>query len=220
MPTELHLALQQHYAGDDGEIEVDLGRYRADVLRDGVIYEIQTGNFAAIRDKVKALARKQCVVVVYPVPRDKLIVHIDPQTGEELRARKSPKHGRPVDIFAHLVNMPTAIRAKNVAIEIVITIQREIRQDDGRGSWRRNGISLVGHELVELLETHRFDSPRDFLSLLPEGLPSPFTVGELAEVGQMRQYLAGKMAYTLCRMGATKKVGKRGNWILYQAKSR
>jgi hypothetical protein len=217
LPTELHLALQQHYAGADGEIEVDLGRYRADVLRGGVIYEVQTGNFTAIRDKVKSLARKHSVVVVYPVPRDKLIVHIDPQTGDELRARKSPKHGRPVDIFDHLVNMPTAIRAKNVAIEIVITIQREIRQDDGQGSWRRKGISLVGHELVELLETHRFDGPRDFLSLLPEGLPSPFTVGELAQMGRMRRYLAGKMAYALCKMGATKKVGKRGNWILYRA---
>mgnify|MGYP000976285991 CR=1 FL=1 len=103
MPTELHLALQQHYAGADGEIEVDLGRYRADVLRGGVIYEVQTGNFTAIRDKVKSLARKHSVVVVYPVPRDKLIVHIDPETGDELRARKSPKHGRPIDIFEHLV---------------------------------------------------------------------------------------------------------------------
>ncbi len=220
MPTELHLALQQYYAGDDGEIEVDIGRYRADVIRDGVIYEIQKGNFSAIRDKVKSLARKHKVVVVYPVPREKIIVHIDPETGDELRSRRSPKHGRAVDVFDHLVNMPTAIRGKNVAIEVAVTVQRELRRDDGRGSWRRNGISLVGHELVELVETHRFDAPADFLHLLPSGLPRRFTVGELADAAGLRRRLAGRMAYTLCKMGVLKKVGKRGNWILYQPTSR
>ena len=39
MPTELHLALQRHYAGKSGVVEAPLDGYKADVLRDGVVYE-------------------------------------------------------------------------------------------------------------------------------------------------------------------------------------
>jgi len=43
--TSLHLALQQHYAGDDGQLEAVVDGYRVDVLRRGVVYEIQTGRW-------------------------------------------------------------------------------------------------------------------------------------------------------------------------------
>ena len=215
MPTDLHLALQRHYAGEDGLLEAPLAGYLVDAVREGVAYEIQTGNFAALRGKLAALAEQGPVVLVYPVAQVKTIVRLDPETGEELSARRSPKRGRVTEVGRELLYLTEALRHGNLALEVVLTAERELRQDDGRGSWRRRGVSRVGRELVEVVETHRFERQEDFLRLLPEGLGEPFTTAELAEAGKLTKALAGRLAYGLWKLGALERVGKRGNAHLY-----
>lgn len=216
MPTELHLALQQHYARDTGVIEARRGRYRIDVLRDDVAYEIQTGSFHQLRQKIETLSQDMHVVVVYPLPWRKTIVRVAPDTGEELSARKSPKRGSVLDVFADLRDIARLLAKPNISLEIVKTIERELRCDDGKGSYRRRGVSVVGRELVEILETLRFDTPPDYLTLLPSNLPAQFTVADLAQAAGINRWLAGHMAYTLYHVGATCRVGKRGNAHVYE----
>ncbi|MEA3403108.1 MAG: hypothetical protein U9R79_17840 [Armatimonadota bacterium] len=216
MLTDLHEVLQRFYAGESGETEVEIGDYRADAIRDGVIYEIQTASFAAIRDKLHALARQRPVVLVHPLPRFKYIVKLDPETGEELSCRRSPKRWRLVEVFEELVHAPGLLARGNLSVELVVTVERELRCDDGAGSWRRGGVSIVGRELMAILEVHRFDRARDLLALLPEGLPEEFTVAELAEIGEIRRRLAGRMAYALREAGAIEHIGNRGNAYLYR----
>ena len=60
-----------------------------------------------------------------------------------------------------------------------------------------------------------FNSPSDFLELLPEHLSIPFTVGELVEKLKLRVSLAQKMAYCLRKMGVIKFTGKQGRAFLY-----
>ncbi len=216
MPTDLHLALQRHYAGEDGVIEAPVGGYVVDAFRGGVAYEIQTGNFAALRGKLAALAERGPVVLVYPVAQVKTIVRLDPETGEELSARRSPKRGRVTEVGRELLYLAEALRHGNLALEVVLTVERDLRQDDGQGSWRRQRVSLVGRELVEVVETHRFERPQDFLRMLPEGLAEPFTTAELAAAGKLTKALAGRLAYGLWKLGTLERVGKRGNSHLYQ----
>ena len=216
MPTELHLALQRHYAGDTGLIEADIGGYKADVLRDDVVYEIQTGAFTAIRRKLQALCRTHRIVLVYPIPHQKTIVRLDPTSGEELYARRSPKRGALIDVFAELLHIPDVLQHENVSLEVAMTVQRELRCDDANGSWRRKGVSVIGHELVEVLETHRFDHPADFLRLLPDGLPERFTVADISDAAQISYSAAGRVAYGLRRLGVIQQVGKQGKAYVYQ----
>jgi len=215
-PTNTHLALQQHYARDDGLVEAEVDSYRADVLRDGVIYEIQTGSFSAIRDKLDKLSKRRQVVLVCPIPETKIIVRVDPETGDELSARRSPKRGKVTDVFHELVYMPRLLRRKRLALEIVMTTERELRQDDGRGSWHRKGVSIIGRELLQIVAAHRFDGPADFLRLLPDDLPEQFTVRELREYGGLKKRLVSRMAYALREMGAIKRIGKKGNAFVYE----
>ncbi len=216
MATELHKALQSHYAGDNGLMEVETGDYRADVVRDGVIYEIQTGSLASIKEKLSRLADEHRVVLVYPVPARKLIVRLAPDSGEELSARHSPKRGALADAFDELVHVAHVLACDNVSLQIVMTRERELRCDDGRGSWRRKGVSVLGRELLEVVETHHFDQPDDFLRLLPSKLPCRFTVADLAHRARTRQWLAGKIAYVLRHVGALRQVGKQGNAFVYE----
>ena len=216
MATELHRALQRYYAGEEGCIEVQVAGFRADVLAHDTVYEIQTANFTAIRNKLKKLARSYRVVLVFPVPRDKTIVRIDADTGEELSLRRSPKHGQVADVFDQLVYAFGLMRLKNFALEVVVTIERELRRDDGQGSWRRRGVSLVGRELVEIVETHRFEQPADLLRMLPEGLPEHFTVADLKQRLGIKERAAGRMTYVLRELKMIERVDKRGNAFVYR----
>ncbi len=215
MPTDLHLALQQHYAGADGAVEALVEGYRADALRDGVIYEIQTGAFGSIRDKLRHLLRKHPVVLVYPVPARKVIVYVDGE-GREVSSRRSPRRGALTDVFMQLLHLHDLPGHRRLSLEIVLIHERELRRRDGMGSWRRQGVSLVGRELVEIVEVRRFDHPRELAALLPDDLPRDFTVAELREALKLRQPLAGRMAYALWKLGVVKRVGKRGNAHVYR----
>ena len=215
MPTDLHLALQELYAGDDGAIEAPLANYRADVLRDGVCYEVQPASFGSIRNKLEDLLKAHPVVLVHPVPAQKFIVQIDGE-GREVSSRRSPKRGRPIDIFAHLLHLRGLPAHPNLSLDIVLTVERELRRKDGMGSWRRKGVSLVGRELVEVLEVQRFEHPTELARLLPDDLPKEFTTADLREALKLRGGVCGKMAYALRELGLIEQVGKRGNAFVYR----
>jgi len=215
MPTELHLALQQHYAGAEGVVEALVEGFRVDVLREGIVYEVQTCAFGNIREKLRRLLKRHPVVLVFPVPERKTIVYVDGE-GREVSARRSPKRGAATDVFEQLLHLHELPRRRNLSLEIVITHERELRRRDGMGSWRRQGVSLIGRELVEIVAVRRFEHPRELVALLPEELPCEFTVAELRETMKLRRPTAAKMAYALRKLGVIKHVGKRGNAYVYR----
>jgi hypothetical protein len=215
MPSALHQALQRFYAGDDGAIEVEMDGYRADAIRDGVIYEIQTKAFTAIRDKLHELAHEHPVVLVHPIPRYKWIAKYDGDTGEEISYRRSPKRWQPCEVFGELVYATKLLARQNISLELIVICERETRIDDGEGSWRRNGESIGGHELLAILARHRFERPRDLVRLLPEEVPEQFTTRHLRDCG-IRKRLAGKIAYTLREIGAIEQIGMDGRAYLYE----
>lgn len=213
---ELHLALQQYYARDDGLTEAIVDGFRVDVLRDGIIYEIQTRSLPAIRRKLESLAQRHHVVLVIPIAQTRRIVQIDPETGEERSARRSPKRGTVQDICRDLLYVREFLNCPYATLDVVLTSERELRRNDGRGSWRRKRVSLVGRELVEVIAVQRFSAPSDFARLLPAGLEEPFTVADVSRVGGMRPWLAGRLLYALRHLGTIELIGKAGNAHLYR----
>ena len=69
----LHAALKQDYC-ESGLAEVPFGGFVADVVRDGVIYEVQTSSFSGLGRKMLALADLSPVVLVHPIPHAKYLV--------------------------------------------------------------------------------------------------------------------------------------------------
>lgn len=217
MPTELHAALQQHYAGDDGQIEAGFGGYRVDVLRDGVVYEIQTSRLRNIKAKLQELAEITPVVVVYPLVECKTVVRVDPETGAQLSSRRSPKRGRLSDAFMDLRDVAPILAHENVSLHVVKTVEREVRCANGKGSRRRGGVAVVNRELVEIAETLQLNAPEDYHALLPSNLPERFTVGDLAAAMGISAWHAGHVAYTLRTVGTLRQVGKLRNAYVYEA---
>jgi hypothetical protein len=212
----LHTALKYWYAGPEDQIEALVGGYRVDVLREDLLIEIQTASLIKIRDKLRELMQEHRVLLVHPIAQEKWIVQLDPESGERLGRRKSPKRGRITDVFTELVHLPTLVNHPNLALEVLFIQEEELRCADGKGSWRRRGISIVGRELLDVVERRRFDSGADFLHLLPEGLVMPFTNRDLARALHIRLRQARRMTYCFRKMRVLQTEGKQGRELLFR----
>jgi len=213
--TSLHAALKNWYAQPGDQLETAAAGYIIDILRDGLFIEIQTRNFNAIKIKLARLVENHPVRLVYPLVGEKWIVKTSGDPPTALSRRKSPKRGRLEAVFLELVRIPQLINHPNFSLEILRIQAEEVWQDDGRGSWRRKGWSIVDRRLLGVSERRLFSSADDFAALLPAGLPEPFTTRQLAAALGLPVYLAGKMLYCLHSMRAVTRMGQRGRFYLY-----
>ncbi len=214
--TSLHAALKDWYAHPTGQQEVWIDGYWIDAQVGEQLIEIQTRNFAALRPKLAILLDQHPVRLVHPVAVETWIVRLPARPDEPPTRRKSPRRGRVEDVFQELTGLPDLLAHPNFSLEIALVRQEEIRRADGRGSWRRGGVSIIDRRLVELVERRLYAVPADLRAFLPPDLAQPFTQPELAARLALRPRLAGKMCYCLRRLGVIAQTGKRGRAYLYQ----
>jgi hypothetical protein len=205
----LHAGLKAWYAQPGDRLECEVGGYVIDLVRGEALVEIQTGNFSAIKPKLRTLLESYPITLVHPIACEKWVVRMSTE-GEMLSRRKSPKHGRLTDVFGELVHLAGLMRHPNLTVEVLLTHEEAIWREDGLGSWRRGGVSIADRRLLDVVSRHEFAEPDDFRALLPAGLPSVFTVPDLAACAGLRRRTAQRMAYCLRVMGVIEVVGKRG----------
>jgi hypothetical protein len=211
----LHYELKEWYMVSGDEVEVTIDDFRVDILRDKLLIEIQTGNFSSIRKKLIKLLLNNKIRLVYPIAKLKWIAHVS-RSGELVRRRKSPKKGKLTDLFYELVHAPCLIKDKNFSIEVLLIEEEEIRCNDGRGSWRRRGVSIKDRKLLNVFDRFVFRDSRDFLEFLPKKLDRHFTNRVLASKLGISIRLAQKITYCLRKMGAIYIVSKKRNELLFQ----
>lgn len=214
----LHAALKQIY-GAKGDLEVRVDRYVADVKTPYGLVEIQTGSFAKIRTKLTRLLESHRVRVVYPIPEEKVLVTLDDK-GEVLSRRKSPKRGKPADVGRELAAIRDLLGHPRFELEILLTREEEIRIRDGKGSWRRRGVSRADRKLVAIVKSVVCQHPLDYLTLLtPEGGPplgpEPFTNRELAGHLKVHPVYASGLTRSLLAIGVLHFRGRRGKAYLF-----
>ncbi len=213
--TSLHAALKRWYAQPGDQFEVPVDGFIVDIVRQDLLIEIQTSDFASIKPKLNRLLQNHRVRLVHPISQQKWIIHLGADEQTPSSRRKSPKHGSVLDVFTELVRFPELVTHRNFSLEVLLTRQEELWRDDGQGSWRRKRWSISDRRLVEVVKCYNLDSPADFKTLLPPNLVQPFTTLELSLGLSVPRYLAQKMAYCLHAMGALERVGKRGKAYLY-----
>jgi hypothetical protein len=212
--SSLHAALKEWYCEPGDQVEVPVDGYVIDILRGAQLVEIQRRNFSAIKSKLRDLLKRHPLRLIHPIAREKWIVR-QSAGGRAISRRKSPKRGRPEDVFFELVRIPGLAGHPNFSLELVMIQEQEVWQDDGLGSWRRKGWSIKDSLLLAVVSQKLFRSLADYTALLPDTLPDPFTTSELSEALACRMKLAQKMAYTLKGMGVLRIMGKRGRYLLY-----
>lgn len=90
----LHAGLKLWYAQPGDRFEVTVEGFVIDIVRDDLLLEIQTGNFASIKAKLANLVRSHRVRLIYPIVQEKWITRLAKDDPDRVARRKSPKRGR------------------------------------------------------------------------------------------------------------------------------
>ena len=212
----LHASLKHLYAGDQGQLEVPFGKFVADVVRDGVIFEIQTSSFSGLGRKMLALAEEQPVVLVHPIAHSKTLIKLKKDDSGEFTRRRSPKRGALAHIVSELVYIPTLLKHPNFSVEAVLIEEEEVRSFDAKARRGRGGWRGQGRQLVKVLDQARISTPYSLLDFLLEDLPDPFTTKDLSAALDQPQEIAQQMAYCLRHMDVVDVCGKTGNLLNYK----
>jgi hypothetical protein len=208
----LHAALKEWYARPGDRFEVPLEGYVIDIVRAGLLIEIQTANFSAIGRKLRALLENHAVRLVYPIAQEKWLLKV---ATRETQRRKSPKRGRVGELFRELVRIPELLARPEFAIEVLLIREEEVRRHDPSRAWRRRGWVTEERRLLGVLSQRRFETPADLWALTGDDLPQTFTTADLAKALGEPRWLAQKAAYCYRKMGLIHRVGTRSRSALY-----
>lgn len=210
----LHRALKARYAVAGSATEQAVDGFVADILIGNHIIEVHTGTFWGLKKKLRRLLPRFAVTLVHPIALDRYIVKV--HEGTATTRRKSPKHGSVFATFSALVSIPTLLDHPNMNLEIVMTVEEEIRVIDPRRNRRRGGWTRVDRRLLEVAETYRIGAMADLFALLDGQLAETFTSRDLAVAMGAARRLGQQAAFCFREAGVCEVCGKEGNALVYR----
>ena len=211
----LHASLKEWYAQPGDQFEVPVDGFVIDIVRDDLLLEIQTGNFASIKSKLKELVRAHRIRLIYPIAQEKWIVKQAKGASGCVTRRKSPKRGRVEELFWEMVSIPHLLLNPNFSIEVLLIEEEELRRHDRKGKWRRRGWVIEERRLLRVVDRRLFEKAADLQALLPGKIGESFTTRDLVDAMGVGIQLAQKMAYCLHKARVIELIGKRGRANLY-----
>lgn len=217
--SSLHRSLKSLYAQNGSQEEVVIEGYQIDVVTEDELIEIQTGGFGSLKKKIVDLTRHHRLRLVHPIPLRRQILRLSPDDGSVSSERRSPKQGKWADLFRHLVYLSGVVPRDRFSLEVLLTQESDVRVADGKGSWRRKGVSLVDRRLVSVLDRRLLQGSHDYLGLLQVVPDSQFTSKDLSRANGIALSLAQRALYFLSRCGAVQIEGRKREGILYVVSS-
>jgi hypothetical protein len=206
----LHAALKAWVAEPGDRVEVPVGGFVVDVVRDDLLIEVQTGGFSALGPKLDSLLDHHRIRIVAPVATRTRVTKVSGD-GEVVSDRWSPKREPTSAVFARLVSFPTLLAHPHLEVQVVGTTQRQVRRHHEGRAWRRRGWVTEERHLLEVVDDVLLASPADALDLLPRDLPPEFGTAEVAAAAGTPRRLAQQTVYCLAAMGVLTEVGRDGN---------
>jgi len=210
----LHASLKAWISEPGDEFEVRIGPFVADIVRDSMIIEIQTGSTFPLKRKLHALLKHHAVHLVIPIARQKTITSID-EVGNVIGSRKSPKRGELLDVFNHLVHLRDLLGDANFSIETLLIHVEEIRRPRTTRKRRWRDWEVQERRLIEVFDHVSFHHPGDYLAAIPSTLEEPFTTADLSRATGRPRRVAQQIAYCLREMGALTVVDRKRSGIRY-----
>lgn len=212
----LHSVLKNYYEPDSSKQEIKIGAKVADILNEAGVIEIQTRQFNKLRGKLGVFLPKHPVTIVYPIASCKWLCWIDETTGEVTPRRKSPKKGKPHQIFMELYKIKEYLNNPNLRLRIVMVEVEEYRFLNGWSKDRKKGSSCSDRIPIGLDDEINIDTVSDYSKMIPEELPEQFTTKDYSKIAKVPVALAQVSLNVMCSVGAINLVGKQGRLKLYE----
>lgn len=232
--SHLHKTIKLLYAEQyEAQTEVEENGYIYDIKNKNQIIEIQTKNLAKLLPKIMdGLERNENVILVHPIPVETRILLKD-EKEEKISNRKSPKKMSIYSVFRELTGIYPILLNPQFTLEILqvkITEERmrtnsPVQSKNRRRRFCKNWIK-TGKHLDEIICTQKFNSSKDYISLLPKELPEKFTAKDLSLLLKEKNLVQGAaslntahlMIWVLTRMELIEQCGTKNKSRLYKIK--
>lgn len=212
----MHAVLKNFYEPSPEHQEIPVGRFVADILRDGEIIEIQTRNLNAMRKKLDYFLEQYPVTIVHPIVRTKWLYWIDEETGEVSECRKSPKKGTQYDAFYELYKIKMYLNHPNLSLCLPLVDVEEYRLLNGWSKDRKRGSSRYDRIPKELIDEFYIGSLAEYACMIPEDLPEKFSAKDYAKASKLALRYAQTALTVLRHIGAVELVEKEGRAYIYR----
>lgn len=212
----LHSVLKNYYEPNEEKQEIKVGAKVADILNEVGIIEIQTRQFNKLRGKLEIFLQQYPVTIVYPIASLKWLCWVDETTGEVSPRRKSPKRGKPYQIFAELYKIKPYLINPNLNLKIAMVEVEEYRFLNGWSHDKKKGSSCSDRIPINLEEEISINKVEDYTVFLPEELPEQFTTKDYAKCAKVSITLSQVGINVMCSVGAIEMIGKQGRLKLYK----
>lgn len=213
-----HAVLKSYLEPEESRHEIRIDNFVADIFTGNEIIEIQSRGFNTLRKKLDVFLAKYPVTIVYPIPYTKWLFWIDEETGEVTKRRKSPKLGRAFDVFPELYKIKSYLRNENLNIKLIFINIEEYRLLNGWSDDKKRGSERFDRIPFELVGELELKTTKDYSSIIPESLESPFISKEFKKAAKISDKTAWSTLNILYHMGALDRIGKKGNAFLYSLK--
>lgn len=217
----LHSTLKYFYQPNDALHEQPCAGMVADAMLDGCALEIQTGGFTPLKKKVERyFEAEQPVRVVCPLPHEKFLIWLDPETGEATPARKSPHTGTFFDALWELSCLLPYLDRGDLTVELLLIDMQEYRLKDGRRQAGKRGSHRMERYPLSLADRLLLTCTADCASFVQSELPDPFTAAAYAKSAHLSERQTARALWCLTRAGLIFRDGKDGRKILYRRDAR
>ena len=208
----LHRILKSLYADVDCQ-EIPVGDYVADVLCDGVITEVQTGDFRKYLPKLRYYLDETDykIRLTIPVIAEKMLIRIDEETGEVIRKKRSPLKKSFFHGLAALYPIREILPSDRIEVDILLISAEEHRYSE-RVRYRRSGAYICDSFPQRLTDERIFLKRSDYLFFLPE--QDEFTAKEYSSFSKIKGRELYSCLNTLCRIGVISRK-KEGRAFVY-----
>lgn len=213
----LHAVVKNYMEPDEDYHEIPLEGYVADIFRDDEVVEIQTAHFNVLRRKLDKFLPLYKVTIVYPIPATKWVIWVDPETGEEVSRRKSPKKGSQYQAFRELYRIKTYLGHPNLNVLFLFIDVEETKILDGWSRDKKRGATKYDRIPLGLVDEMLFERVEDYRMMIPAEL-SGFTSKEYAKIAKIPVSHAQTALNIFYYLNVVERVGKRGNSFIYEVR--
>lgn len=218
----IHSTLKNYYAPFSDEQEIKIGGYFADAVNENGIFEIQSKNLYRLRDKVKTFAEHARVTAVHPVIRESRTLFINEDSGEVVKLSPIRKTRSLLNVFEELYSVRDILTLDNFTVTLaLLKTEKRVYFKDKLPDMRNRSARKkcrIENVPVELLGEILLETPRDYETFIPDGLPETFTKKELSKAA--KESAISKRTEVLREVGVIEKIGKNGNAFVYSLKLR
>ena len=193
-------------------------KFVADVLENGTIYEIQTGSFAPLREKIRWILDNTSynIVLIHPIAEVKWISTIS-RDGRIGPRKKSPKKESLRDIAGELYFISEFLSSPRFSL-VILTLEAEQYKKNTAAEGKRPRYKKYELIPISLLRAHIFRSLDDYRTFIPDDLPEVFTVKEFSARSKIVGLDAYSIVKTLTSLGFFEPAGKIGRAAAYKIK--